>query len=141
MLAAMLEANKILAREWFEQVWNQRNESAIDRLFSAQGVGYGFTGSDDDPVGRDAFKEIYRSFCGAFPDIHIDVLQVIAEADMVALRWKATMTLLGNHLGFPATGKKGELNGSTFIRIEGDQIVEGWNQMDLQSLIIRLQAP
>jgi len=137
----MLEANKTIARQWFDQVWNQRDESAIDRMFHPDGVGYGFTGGDNSPAGRDAFKAIFHTFCGAFPDLHIDVLDVIAEGEKVAVRWKANMTLLGDHLGFPATGKRGELIGSTFLRIKGDQIVEGSNQMDFEAFIQQVKAP
>jgi predicted ester cyclase len=50
------------------------------------------------------------------------------------------MTHLGEHLGFPATGKKGTLEGSTFLIVKGNQVMEGWNQMDLQALMQKLQA-
>ena len=29
----MSEANKLLLRRWFEQVWNQKSEAAIDEMF------------------------------------------------------------------------------------------------------------
>ena len=41
---------------------------------------------------------------------------------------------------FPATGKKGTLEGSTFLIVKGNQVMEGWNQMDLQALMQKLQA-
>ncbi len=50
------------------------------------------------------------------------------------------MTHLGNHLGFPASGKKGVLTGSSFIIVKDGQILHGWNQMDLQALFNKLQA-
>jgi hypothetical protein len=36
-------ANKILAKRWFEEVWNQGRESTIDELFHSQGKAYGFS--------------------------------------------------------------------------------------------------
>jgi len=141
ILAAMSEANKQLARQWFEQVWNQKSEEAIDRMFYPHGKAYGFVGPDGVLEGPEAFKEAHRAFCAAFPDIHIEVEQVIAEGDVVALRWKATMTHLGDQLGFPASGKKGVLRGSSFIVVNGHQIMEGWNQMDLQALFQELKTP
>jgi hypothetical protein len=123
-LAAMSEANKILAREWFEQVWNQKSEAAIERLFHAQGKGYGLPDPDGVFVGPEAFKAVHRSFCGAFPDLHIDLEDVIAEGDHVAVRWRVTMTHLGDHLGFPASGRTGVLGGASFIITDGNQILE-----------------
>ncbi len=29
----MSEANKLLLKRWFEQVWNQKSEAAIDEMF------------------------------------------------------------------------------------------------------------
>jgi steroid delta-isomerase-like uncharacterized protein len=141
MLAAMSEANKLVAKQWFEQVWNQKSEAAIDRMFRPEGKAYGFVGPDGVLEGPEAFKEAHRAFCSAFPDIHVEVEDVIAEGNRVAVRWTATMTHLGDQLGFPASGTKGTLNGSSFIIVKGEQIMEGWNQMDLQALFQRLQAP
>jgi hypothetical protein len=36
-------ANMDLAKRWFEKVWNQGRESAIDELFHPQGKAYGFS--------------------------------------------------------------------------------------------------
>ena len=41
------------------------------------------------------------------------------------------MTHLGDHLGFPATGQEGTLDGSSFLIVKDNQVMEGWNQMDL----------
>jgi steroid delta-isomerase-like uncharacterized protein len=136
----MSDANKALAREWFEQVWNRKDEAAIDRLFHPQGKAYGFPDPEGFLVGPEGFKTVHRSFCGAFPDIHTEVEDVVAEGDRVALRWKVAMTHTGDHLGFPASGRKGAMAGSSFLICKGGQIVEAWNYMDLQALFQKLQA-
>jgi len=33
----MSEENKQLVHRWFDEVWNQKNESAIDRMFDPEG--------------------------------------------------------------------------------------------------------
>jgi predicted ester cyclase len=136
----MSEANKNLLRRWFEQVWNQKSEAAIDEMFSPQGKSHGFPDADSVLVGPEAFKAIHRTFCGAFPDLHIDVEDIVAEGDRVAVRWRVSMTHLGDHLGFPSTGRKGTLDGSSFLIVKDNIIVEGWNQMNLQALLQKLQS-
>jgi steroid delta-isomerase-like uncharacterized protein len=136
----MSEANKLLVTRWFEQVWNQKNEAAIDQMFYPDGKAHGFPDPESVLAGPDAFKAVHRSFCGAFPDLHVDIEDMVAEGDRVAVRWKVTMTHLGDHLGFPATGKSGTLYGSSFFTVKGDQILDGWNQMDLQALFQKLKA-
>jgi steroid delta-isomerase-like uncharacterized protein len=137
----MSEANKQLARRWFEEVWNQKNEAAIDTMYSPECLNHGFPDSDSALQGPEAFKVVYRNFRGAFPDLHVTVEDVIAEDDRVAIRWSVTMTHLGDHLGFPVTGKTGKLSGSSFVIIRDGKMVEGWNQMDIMNLYQQLLGP
>jgi predicted ester cyclase len=141
MLAAMSEVSKLIATEWFDQVWNQQDEAAIDRLFHPKGKCYGFPDPDLSLNSPEAFKVAHRTFVGAFPDIHFDLLDIVAEGDHVAIRWKATMTHTGDDLGFAATGRRVSLSGSSFIIISGNQITDGWNHMDLQAMFEKLLAP
>jgi predicted ester cyclase len=136
----MTEANKLLLQRWFEQVWNQKSEAAIDEMFSKQGKSHGFPDADSILIGPEPFKAVHRTFVGAFPDLHVDIEDIVAEGDRVAVRWRVSMTHLGDHLGFAATGKKGTLDGSSFLIVKDNQVMEGWNQMDLQGLMQRLQA-
>jgi predicted ester cyclase len=136
----MSDANKLLLRRWFEQVWNQKSEAAIDEMFHPQGKSHGFPDADTVLLGPGPFKEVHRTFCGAFPDLHVDLEDIVTEGDRVAVRWRVSMTHLGDQLGFPATGKKGTLDGSSFLIVKDNLVMEGWNQMDLQALIQKLQA-
>lgn len=135
----MLEENKALVRRWFEQVWNRKNEAAIDEMFSAQGKAYGFP-QPDSVADVEEFKRQHRVFCKAFPDLHFTLEAVVAEGDLVAVRWRVEGTHQGDHLGFPATRKKATLTGSSFLRIGQGQILDGWNQMDMADFFQRLQA-
>lgn len=136
----MAETNKALMQRWFDEVWNHRSEAAIDAMFHPQGKSHGFPDMDSVLVGPDAFKSVHRSFCGAFPDLHVDLEEVVSEGDRVAVRFKVNMTHLGDHLGFTASGKKATLAGSTFAIVKDGQIVEGWNYMNLGAFIQKLQS-
>ncbi len=136
----MSNANRALIEEWFEQVWNQKNDAAIDRLFHPQGKAYGFPDPEGYLVGPEGFKQVHRTFCGAFPDLHMEVEDIVMEGNRAGIRWKATMTHTGDHLGFKATGKVGAINGASFIVTDGKQIIDAWNYMDLQAFIQRLLA-
>ena len=83
----MSEQNKALARRWFEEVWNQGRESTIDELFHPQGKAYGFPEPDSVLIGPEGFKTIHRVFHNAFGDIHIAIDDIVAEGDVVAVRW------------------------------------------------------
>ena len=132
--------NKEIAARWFEDVWNKKSEAAIDELFARDGRAYGFPEPESVVEGPEAFKHLHRDFCGAFPDLHITLDSIVAEGDTVAVRWHVDATHRGNHLGFPATGKKATLTGMSFLTIRQGQVVDGWNQMDMAGLFRRLQT-
>jgi steroid delta-isomerase-like uncharacterized protein len=135
----MSEASKDLARRWYEEVWNKQNVDAIDEMFPPDGKSHGFPNPDSVLVGPGDFKPIHANFCGAFPDLHVTIEDILAEGDEVALRWTANMTHLGDHLGIPATTQRVSLEGSTFMIAKDGKIIEGWTYMDLKGLIDQLQ--
>ena len=135
----MSQDAKQLAYRWFDEVWNQQKTSAIDELFNPEGKCYGFPDLNT-PIGLEGFKEAHRAFCGAFPDIHIEVEDVVAEGDRAAVRWVAKMTHLGDHLGFPASGKQTNFPGSSFVIVKGGKISFGWNYMNLPGLLESLKV-
>jgi steroid delta-isomerase-like uncharacterized protein len=136
----MSEANRQLARRWFEEVWNQRKESAIEAMLIPGCRAHGLGGGVATLIGPEGFKTFHRSFCGAFPDLRVTVHDTIAEGDRVAIRWTATMTHLGDGLGFPASGKKVSMDGSTIVVIKDGKIDQGWNHMDLTGLFAELKT-
>jgi steroid delta-isomerase-like uncharacterized protein len=125
------EANEQFLRRWFEEVWNQKSESAIDSMMSDDCIAYGLPDPDAVIRGPEEFKQFHRRFCGAFPDVQITLEDVIASGDRVAARWRATGTHAGPHLGFPPTGKKVSLDGATIGVIRDGRLREGWNMMDM----------
>jgi steroid delta-isomerase-like uncharacterized protein len=133
------EANRQLTQRWYDEVWNQQNSATIDEMFAADGQSYGFPEPGSVLVGPNNFKAIHSTFCGAFPDLHIALDDIICEGNRVAVRWTSTMTHLGDHLGFPASKKKATLPGSSFLVFENGLIVAGWNFMEMHSLIESLK--
>jgi predicted ester cyclase len=109
------------------------------RALTADCRAYG-RGGDAVLIGPEGFKTFHRSFCGAFPDLRVTVDDVFAEGDKVAIRWGATMTHLGDGLGFPPSGKKVSMDGSTILAVKDGNIDEGWNHMDITGLFAKLKT-
>ena len=121
-----LEKNKELARQFFEQIWNQGDESAIDRFIAEDAAG-------NDPkfgVGRESFRLQWRKWRAAFPDINFAVEEIVAEGDTVVTRWRLTGTHLGEYLGKTATGNKVDVDGVSIDRIKGGMVVSGFDAWD-----------
>ena len=104
----MSAENKALIRRWFEEVWNKGREAAIDEMLTPRAMVHGL---GPDLQGPDAFKGFYRAYRNAFPDVKIQIEDILAEGDIVATRWAGAGTHQGDGLGFPATGRPGAVPG------------------------------
>ena len=71
-------------------------------------------------------KRLFAEFRKAFPDWHEEALQLVAEADTVAGRFRCSGTHLGEFLGNPPTGKRMQVEEVFFVRAEGGRFVEFW---------------
>jgi steroid delta-isomerase-like uncharacterized protein len=131
-------SNKALARRWFDEVWNKGRSSAIEEMFDPEGLVWGLPEPGSALKGPAGFRPFYDQFRGAFPDIKIKLEDVIAEDDKVALRWTATVTHQGDHLGFKATQKNASFSGMSWVRVRNGKIAEGWNNWDVQGLMKQL---
>ncbi len=120
------EENKQLARSFFEEIWNQQDEAAIDRFASPD-----VAGNDPDfGTGRDEFHAHWKSWVAAFPDIHFEIVDIIAEGDQVLTRWVLTGTFEGELLGAQGDGRKIRVEGMSLDRFANGVLVAGFDGWD-----------
>jgi steroid delta-isomerase-like uncharacterized protein len=134
----MSTENEALTRRWFEEVWNQGKAEAIDEMFAPEVVAHGLGDNGGDLHGVEPFKRFQAIFKGAFPDLRIDIEDILSQDDRVAVRYACSGTHSGDHLGIPATGKTVRFTGMTFARWKDGRIVEGWNNVDLAKAFLEL---
>jgi steroid delta-isomerase-like uncharacterized protein len=143
----MSEENKVFIRRWFEEVWNNGREDAIDEMMDEGCVANGLADeSGRAPRGPAEFKPFFRKFRGAYPEINVVVEDVISEGNKVAARCTVRGHHRGDTLGFPATQQPVEFTGMTILRVRDGKIVEAWNNFDFMSMFqqlgaLRLDAP
>ena len=122
-----LEDNRKAAEKFFQEIWNQKDESAIDRFIAKDAAG-------NDPkfgVGRESFREQWKKWIAAFPDLYFDVREIIAEGDRVVTRWHLTGTHTGSeYLGISAQGAKISVDGVSIDTIRDGVVLEGFDAWD-----------
>lgn len=123
--------NEALLRLWFEEVWNQKRPERIAELAAPDVVAHGLGPNGADVHGPEAFRQVYETFVGAFPDVHVTIEQCVAHEDKVAVLLTCDATHGGDQLGIPATGKRVSFPAMTIARYRDGKIVEGWNVLDL----------
>ena len=132
------EANKAIARRFFDEIFGQGKLAVIDEIVAPGHVDTGpgsFPGLPPGPEGSKMFVTAYRN---AFPDVHFTIDEQVAEGDKVVTRWTAHGTHKGDLAGMPPTGKAATVTGITINRIAGGKIVESWGIFDQFGMLQQL---
>lgn len=128
----------VLARRWFEEVWNQRRSETIDELMHPDGHGHLEGGEVHGP---EHFKALSAELLRAFPDLRVSVEDAIAQGDQVVVRWNATATHTGPALGLTPTGRSVAFRGMTWLIFRDGKVIKGWDAWNQGALFQSLQAP
>jgi predicted ester cyclase len=71
-------------------------------------------------------KRLFAEFRAAFPDWREEVVELVAEGDTVAGRFRCSGTHLGEFLGEPPTGMRMDVEEVFFLRAEDGRFVDFW---------------
>src|SRR5205814_1686737 len=98
------ERNKKDTTQFLEGVFNQHDLFVYDELIADD-----FTEHEEIPgFGTDkaGSRQWFEAMFQAFPDFRVDVDDMVADGDRVAIRSRLHGTHLGEFMGIPATGKQ-----------------------------------
>jgi steroid delta-isomerase-like uncharacterized protein len=132
--AADLEANKLLIRSYYEEVFNKHQSSAADRFVATDFIEH----NPRLPQGLAGNKQFVTNVLAAFSDYHGEIRNLVAEGDMVVARVQWTGTNDGPYEGRPATGNKLVFSTSNFFRIENGKIAERWDVVETLARAVAL---
>jgi steroid delta-isomerase-like uncharacterized protein len=92
------------------------------------------------PMDKAGMKSFYGALWGAFPDLTIDIDELVGEGDKVVWRITASGTHHGTFQGVPATGRSVKFGAHYTFRFENGKIVERWSTLDRLTLLMQLGA-
>lgn len=118
-------------RKFNDEVWNGRRYDAAADLYGEAYVNA--LGS-----GPSARSEAVRRDHQAFPDLRLDVDELIVAGDTVVLRATCRGTDTGGDAGRPPTGRMVEEWAVTIMHFEHDRVVREWVGADRLGLCIQL---
>jgi predicted ester cyclase len=110
------EENKAMVHRMVEGINAGVEEATVDELFA--------------PRAARRVKRLFAEFRTAFPDWQEELVQLVAEGNTVAGRFRCSGTHLGEFLGEAPTGKRMEVEEVFFLRSEGGRFVDFWGLED-----------
>jgi steroid delta-isomerase-like uncharacterized protein len=133
-----LEANKKLARDYIDQVFNQHNPDKAADFVTGDVIWHG--GGLGDIAGPQNLAVLLGSFIGAMPDLYAAEQDIIAENDLVVVRLVVTATVKGSLLGAPADGKPVRWDAVDIYRVTDGKISEEWAADDVAAIMAQIGA-
>jgi steroid delta-isomerase-like uncharacterized protein len=124
--------------------------SAYERISAGDISGFGDLVADDFveheevpglPPTKDGVLDYFRLLLTAFPDMRMDVEDLMSDGDKTVARVRATATHDGEFMGVPPTGKHVDMQLIDIMRFDDDGLVcEHWGVADMFSLMQQLGA-
>lgn len=91
------------------------------------------------PATKDGMLEYFGLLLSAFPDMRLDVDDLLVDGDKTVARVSVTATHDGEFMGVPPTGKHVEMQLIDIMRFDEDGLVcEHWGVADMLSLMQQL---
>jgi steroid delta-isomerase-like uncharacterized protein len=103
----------------YVELWNEREFERIPEL-----VAESFVHVDPDGAevhGREGLEAYMRGILAGFPDLHVDVTEMVSSGGTVMYEATLTMTHEGEFEGIPPTGREVEVREMATI-----EVADGW---------------
>jgi steroid delta-isomerase-like uncharacterized protein len=101
--------------------------------------------TDDIPVPgipgtKDGFRSLVMATRSAFPDLTVEIQDIVTEGDLVVFHDHVTATSTGEFFGVPPSGTAVDWTEIHFLRVRDGQIVEHWTNFDQLGILRQLGA-
>jgi predicted ester cyclase len=119
---------KETVRRFVDEAVNGGRDEVIDELFTSEMTGW--------------VRDWFGAFRGSFPDMHMELLELVAEGDTVVARFVCSATHLGHWRGPPPSGRRFErVDEVYFFTFEADRIAAVWGIEDSLDRFRQLGLP
>lgn len=132
------QENKALIQRLYDEYFDKWNLAVANELIAPNFICHAIPANL--PPGPQGFNQFYAWLRAAFADIRFTVNDLFGENDKVAIRWTWHCTHTGEYNGIAPTGKKISVQGIAIYRIDNNQAVERWVQLDIAGMLQEIQA-
>ena len=127
------DENRKLLDRYIAEVWGEGDPEAVLRFAADDFKRHTAPGSA--PLDRDAQIERLKGIRAAFPDITIEVEDVVGEGDKLVFRSTMRGTHQGEFLGIAPTGRTVVVGLLDLVRVEDGRFAEQWGGPDMLDLL------
>ena len=141
------EENKAIVRRYVQEVVNEGKIELVDSIFASE-LAFHLPHFTAPLRGREILRQLIGQTRTVFPDMRMDIQDILAEADKVFTRGTFQGTYHGTPLGWQSPRKIADgimpivlIPGMTLFRIEDRKIGEVWVEENFVEVLRQLGIP
>ena len=125
--AAPKNDDKDLVALWY-RAFESKDSSIFDRILSD--AWQDVPSAEDAPAGPPGAKAALMKLTGTFPDLTIQIEDVLQDGNKVVVRSKISGSLRRPFLGVPANGQNLSIQAIDIHEVQGGKIIRTWHTED-----------
>jgi predicted SnoaL-like aldol condensation-catalyzing enzyme len=128
------EQNKQVVVRFNKECIEQGKPESFEELLADKVINH--SAPEGMPGGKESFYFFLNTVLRqGFPNLKVEILDQIAERDLVSTRKKIVATHTGQIFGIPPSNRKVIINVIDVIRLENGQYVEHWGQSNFDEVL------
>ena len=120
---------------FFERVYNQKDVEYVMEIYAADYYEHTQTGAR---CNQDCYN-IIKGASSIFPDLNVEIHEILSKDDIVAVRLSFTATHKGEFFGIPATNKTMTFEAMEFFKVVHGSITESWGNWPIYDMLDMLK--
>jgi len=132
----MFLSNEKIMQRFIEQVINNGDFPILDEIIHPN---YVYHSPDQVLRGPEALRDLLAAYRTAFPDLHIEIEELVSTGDRVVIYFTLFGTHEGDLMGIAATGRQVKVRGMILSHFENGKIVKEWELLDQLTLFQQLR--
>jgi len=127
---------KAAAQNFIEKGLNQKDLSAFEAYFNSELTDHALP--PGLPSGLEGRKMFGSALLAAFPNLHVEVEDLVTDGGKVVTRYSVHGTHKGELMGIPPTGRQVSIGGIAIDRFENGRSIEHWEYYDPMGMMQQL---
>jgi predicted ester cyclase len=132
--AAATDANVAIVRRLIDEGFSAGDLAVVDELVAPDSIEH----QRGNKPGAEGTRETIRTLRTWFSEFRLEIVDLVAQGDMVWFRNRATGINTGSVFGRPPTGKTIDITVIDVVRIADGRIVEHWGVPDQLGMMLQL---
>ena len=126
---------KQLTIGFFEEVYNKRNFEFVSEHFAENYYEH----TPEGARSNEDCRTIIEGACKVFPDIQVEINDIIAEENLISARVTFKGTHMADFFGIPKTKKMVTFEAMEFFKLKNGKFTESWGSWPIHDILQQLR--